>query len=217
MLARTAFGVDAAADPEWWRRCGAVMTGVATPSAHCLALELQEKLVVGKCTGFLALPGVGKIDWNTVIALADTLLALIWPAIAATYRERLFDRIARDDGLGTSDRTALSSTSNYGALLTVRGSDGWKHERPRNGRWKVMSSLRSERPRIITPIGLFLTGVGRSPRSLRWKPTSSTNSGVCGIGMVHLCVQYWRFKNRSKRSVDGQCFELGETSSPGGA
>lgn len=106
------------------RRCGARLAGSKGQPAHALALSLQDMFVIGKRTGVVDLLSVGRIDWDTLIAVTDMLLGMIWTNVATEHGERLFDRIARDVSLGPADRVALSLTSNYGGLLML----GWLFE-----------------------------------------------------------------------------------------
>ena len=101
-------------------RGGGLRVQPAQP-AHPIVLDLQDVLVAGKRSGVLEPQEVGRIDWATMMAVADMLLGMIWADIATEYRERLFDRIGRDLALSAGDRVALSVTSNYGGLLML----GW--------------------------------------------------------------------------------------------
>jgi hypothetical protein len=76
---------------------------------------------------------------------------------------------------GSSRRTGCQFTFTCdGSFERRRTRAGWVEARKAAKR-----ALMSERPPITTRIGLFLTGVGRSPRSLKWKPTYSIDSDVC--------------------------------------
>jgi hypothetical protein len=101
------------------QKCGGGFVGAQGRWAHDQSVELQSLLVAGKRTGALVLPGVGEVDWTTMMAVADMLLGMIWSVVTTQHREQLFNRIARELGLGGEDRLSLSLTSNYGSLLML--------------------------------------------------------------------------------------------------
>jgi hypothetical protein len=101
------------------RKCGGSLVGARGRPAHDRSAEMQSLLVAGKETGALVLPGVGEVEWATMMAVADMLLGMIWPVVTAQHREQLFDRIARELDLNAEDRLSLSLTSNYGSLLML--------------------------------------------------------------------------------------------------
>lgn len=101
------------------RKCGAKLAGAEADPAHGMALRLQNALVAGKRSGDTVLPGIGRLDWSTTMALADVLLGMVWIDVPGEPHRRLFDRIADDIELGEDERRWLLWGSNYGGLLIL--------------------------------------------------------------------------------------------------
>jgi transposase len=96
-------------------KCGAKLIGAAGDPADPSALRLQDILVAGKQSNRTELPGAGRLDWPTTMALIDVLLGIVWMDTKRKYRARLFARIANDLDLGEHN---VWST-NYGGLLIL--------------------------------------------------------------------------------------------------
>lgn len=101
------------------RKCGAKLAGAKADPAHKIALRLQNALVVGKRSGDTVLPGIGRLDWPTTMALADVLLGMVWIGVPPERHRRLFNRIADDIKLSEDERRWLPWGSNYGGLLIL--------------------------------------------------------------------------------------------------
>jgi transposase len=106
-------------DPLACSKCGGGFARLQGQRADSRAVDLQSLLVAGKKTGTLALPGVGEVEWATMMAVADMLLDMIWASNDAQQRDLLFNRMARELDLSGEDRLALSLGSNYGNLLML--------------------------------------------------------------------------------------------------
>lgn len=103
------------------RKCGARLDGDEAELAHPVALALQERLLAGKQSGTVVLPGIGVLAWSVIMALCDVLLAMVWAERPAWRRQRLYDRIARDVGIDEDARLEVPWSTNYGGLLIL----GW--------------------------------------------------------------------------------------------
>jgi hypothetical protein len=106
-------------DPIACPKCGGRYARPSGTRAHARAVALQTRLIAGKKVGALVLPAVGKIEWATMMAVADMLLSIVWATSSTERRERLFDRVAREQELSGEDRIALSHGSNYASLLML--------------------------------------------------------------------------------------------------
>jgi transposase len=115
------FGARALIDIFTCRKCGECLDVADSACAHGLVLTLQEKLVAAKSIGTAVLPGIGELDWPTMMTVADMLLGAIWSRSATKHRQCLCDRIARDVSLSDVDRSPVQWNSNYGSLLML----GW--------------------------------------------------------------------------------------------
>jgi transposase len=101
------------------RRCGVRWHQLGAPAVNPAVIELQGRLLAIKHQGDAFLPGLGRVDWATFIAVADLVSAAMWLETADYHRERLFERILRDLDMRVGDRVLVEWPSNYGALLTL--------------------------------------------------------------------------------------------------
>ncbi|MFC4523614.1 TniQ family protein [Cupriavidus pinatubonensis] len=101
------------------RRCGSSWRQLGAPAADPAAIELQDRLLDMKHRGVAVLPGLGRVEWASFMAVADLVAAAMWRETADYHRERLFERILRDLDMHAGDRVLVEWPSNYGALLTL--------------------------------------------------------------------------------------------------
>ena len=108
-------------------RCNSALGKGENCLAHTAVLELQAALIAGKRSGEVILPGIGTLDWLTMMALADVLLAMIWArrtkklhdTLTPRLRNRLFATIGRDLGMTEGAWEHIPWKENYGGLLLL--------------------------------------------------------------------------------------------------
>ena len=119
--------------------CGVSLAGHASERARTAPLLMQEKLLVIKATNCGKLPGMGVLDWQTIIAAIDLVLGVVWVKGAGRLRERLFEAIACDLELGCEARLDIDWTSNYGTTVLLAWLFGHWPERLRK-LWVTMEA-----------------------------------------------------------------------------
>jgi transposase len=82
-------------------------------------LRLQSMLVAIKRAGMGIVPGLGPIDWETLVALGDLILSTLWVDTIDYARERLFAEIVHDLDLPRVRRLLIDWPTNYGTLVLL--------------------------------------------------------------------------------------------------
>jgi hypothetical protein len=76
-------------------------------------------LVAIKRAGMGIVPGLGPIDWETLVALSDLVLSALWVDTVDYARERLFAEIVHDLDLPPERRLLIDWPTNYGTLVLL--------------------------------------------------------------------------------------------------
>jgi hypothetical protein len=67
--------------------------------AHPLALDLHSRLLVGRGNGTVVLPVLGAVEWDTLVALIDLLLGIVWIGSTPELRRNCLAQVESDLGL----------------------------------------------------------------------------------------------------------------------
>jgi len=137
--------------PHLCMTCGAdLLDGIYYP-AHPYVDRLQAAMFAAKCNGFTELPGLGRLSWQEMVALADVILGTFWNELRIEERHEIYWRVSRDvrlDGLPEGN----GYDSRYGSLaLLAWFLEGWPHG-PRSAvgiqllsRWSIAKRNRVSR------------------------------------------------------------------------
>jgi hypothetical protein len=86
----------------------------AAKELGCAVLRLQSMLVAIKRAGMGIVPGLGPINWETLVALSA-----LWVDTVDYARERLFAEIVHDLDLPPERRLLIDWPTNYGTLVLL--------------------------------------------------------------------------------------------------
>lgn len=150
------------------RRCDAELSGSVVEYAPEAVPQLQEAMLTIKRAGTGEMPGLGRIDWETLVALIDLILSVVWIETVDYARERLFAEIVRDLDLAAESRLKIAWPTNYGTLVLLAWLFGAWGERLN----KLLTLLQS--PVIDVLVARFGNLTPRLNRRLRnlWVDTS---------------------------------------------
>jgi transposase len=163
----------------WCWRCGAALTGKSgEQAAYGAILAVQDRLLSIKRQGAGQMPGLGEIDWRTLMVLIDLVLSIVWQGTADHARERLFDRVVCDLDLDREARFHIEWTTNYGALVLLAWLfEEWSHrlgaacaflQAPRAG--EMIARLGNVGGNLERNLQVFLPApvLGRTPEPASW-------------------------------------------------
>ncbi len=104
--------------PHLCMSCGAeLLDGIYYP-AHRDVVGLQAAMFAAKCNGFTELPGIGRLSWPELVALADVILGTFWNEPGIEERIKVLRRVGDHF---QSDRHLESNSydSRYGSLALL--------------------------------------------------------------------------------------------------
>jgi hypothetical protein len=104
--------------PHICMSCGAVLLDGIYYPAHRDVVTLQAAMFAAKCHGFTELPGIGRLSWQEVVALADVILGTFWNEPGIEERIEVLTRV--NHGFQV-DRLPEGSSydSRYGSLALL--------------------------------------------------------------------------------------------------
>lgn len=121
------------------QHCGSNLANHAGEPAHKAPLQLQERLLAAKATGTGDFFGLGSVDWETIVTAIDLVLGVVWIKQADGPRERLFEKVVNELGLGPETRFRVDWACNYGTMLLFAWLSGNWNERLQ-ATWAIMDA-----------------------------------------------------------------------------
>jgi hypothetical protein len=104
--------------PHVCRSCGADLLDGNYHPAHPSVIRLQAAMFAGKCDGTTQLPGLGRLSWQELVALADVILGTFWNALRLEERVEVLGRVSHDLQLGGLPEGS-SHDNRYGSLALL--------------------------------------------------------------------------------------------------
>ena len=120
-----ALGSHTTFSPTACHVCGASIATATAEAAHPPVLRLQERMLIGKRTGTIALPGIGILTWSEFMSIADVLLGMTWRAIERRQLEELLWYVAQDWPLPKGEAGSFSERRYGGLALLAWLLEGW--------------------------------------------------------------------------------------------
>jgi hypothetical protein len=113
-------------------QCGASLARrLPMRPARPAVLRLQSAMLEAKRNGSGAVAGLPRAPWASIVTLIDMILFTIWNAAPDYRRERLFQRIVTDIGMGVDDHLRIDWTDNIGMFLVIEWlAGGWADRLP---------------------------------------------------------------------------------------
>lgn len=139
---------------------------------------MQEKLLAIKAAGTGALPEMGALAWETVIATIDLVLGVVWVKGANRSREQLFEEVARGLEFDPQARLNIDWATNYGMTTLLAWLFG---EWPRSLQklWAIMAA-----PSIESAVGSIAPVATEPLQHLRRLCTSVTPETICRQSVI---------------------------------
>jgi hypothetical protein len=92
-VSHTPFRSTKAFTPHICRSCGANLLDSIDYEAHGDVMRLQAAMFAAKCNGFTEFPGIGRLNWQEVVALADVILGTFWNEPGIEERLEILKRV----------------------------------------------------------------------------------------------------------------------------
>lgn len=107
-------------------RCSKNVSAGVHPSAHPSVMRIQAALLHGKCEGAAELPGLGRLTWKEMVALADVLIGMMQTHLILAEQQQII-RLYVSEMLGSPvDGGFYIYGDRYGSLrLLAWLIEGW--------------------------------------------------------------------------------------------
>lgn len=135
--------------PATCTRCAASLLDGDEPAAHPAVLRMQAALFRGKSEGFTEFPGLGRLTWKEMVALADVLIGMVWTDLTLAEQKEIFHLYTSDASQSLRDDDGIYDCRHGSLQFLAWFTEGWPDSPgAKVGRSMLVRWLNADRNRL---------------------------------------------------------------------